>query len=97
MLHSILSPSSAHRWMLCAGSVRECAKYPPDPGNKYSIDGTHTHTLLEKCIRSDLADPKQFLGIKMEDHEGVFVVEEDRVARVSMAMEYIKNRLMELK
>jgi len=83
--------------MRCAGSIREEAKYPPDPGNKYSIDGTHTHTLLEKCIQSDLADPKQFLGIKMEDHEGVFDVDADRVARVSMAMDYVKQRLMDLK
>ncbi|MCU7904193.1 MAG: DUF2800 domain-containing protein, partial [Candidatus Thiodiazotropha sp. (ex Lucinoma aequizonata)] len=35
--HATLSPSSAHRWMNCPGSVFEEAQYT-DHSNEYSID-----------------------------------------------------------
>ena len=40
------------RWSACPGSVREEAKYP-DTSSPAAVDGTHTHTLLDKMIAGE--------------------------------------------
>lgn len=95
MSHSRLSPSSAHRWTLCPGSVREEAKYPDVSGDA-AKDGTHSHTLLEFCIKNSMADPHKYVGQTMEDHEGKFTIDADRASRVKVAIEYINRRVVEL-
>ena len=54
--HATLSPSKRHRWAACPGSVREERAYPEDRSGPAAIDGTHTHTLLDKCIKAGLAE-----------------------------------------
>ena len=92
--HAQLSPSKRHRWALCPGSIREEAKYPDERSSPAAIDGTHSHSLLEHCIKAGLADPTAMVGIKMKDHDGEFVVDADRAARVKIAIEYIRERSM---
>lgn len=89
--HSVLSPSSRHRWGACPGSVREEAKYPEPASGPAAIDGTHSHTLLEKCLKME-QDAAHFIGLQLEDHEGTFVVDEDRAQRVQVALDYIDKR-----
>ena len=95
-IHAQLSPSRAHRWMVCPGSIREEAKYPEQDGGPAAKDGTHSHTLLEHCVKAQLADPTAMVGVKMKDHEGEFVVDADRAARVKSAIEYLKSRVNEI-
>ncbi len=90
--HAQLSPSKRHRWALCPGSVREEAKYPEERSGPAAIDGTHSHTLLEHCIKAGLADPTLMVGVRLMDDEGEFVIDADRAARVKMAIEYVKSR-----
>ena len=92
--HAKLSPSKRSRWALCPGSIREEAKYPDTGSGPAAADGTHSHTLLEHCIKAQLADPTDMVGVKMKDHEGEFVVDADRAARVKVAIEYIRERSM---
>lgn len=92
----MLSPSRAHRFMRCAGSVREESKYPEQPSGPSAIDGTHTHTLLEHCVKADLGDPTSMVGVKMKDDDGEFVVDKDRAARVKSAIDYVSQRHTEL-
>jgi len=88
--HAQLSPSKRNRWALCPGSIREEAKYPEQSGGAAAIDGTHTHTLLEVCLKEN--DGASFyIGAEMEDHEGKFVVDKERAARVQVALEYIRQ------
>lgn len=89
--HSKLSPSSAYRWLACPGSVREEAKYPEPPSSASSIDGTHSHTLLEHCIKGN-GDPLKMVGVKLKDHEGEFVVDRARADRVAQALSYVRQR-----
>jgi len=89
--HARLGPSAAKRWMRCPGSVREAAKYP-DTAGAAAIDGTHSHTLLEHCLKHDLVDPMLLIGHPMADHEGSFEVDGERAARVQHALAYIKRR-----
>ena len=89
--HAKLSPSKRSRWALCSGSIREEAKYPDEGSGPAAIDGTHSHTLLEKCIKSDKS-ARFYLGYALLDHEGAFVVDIDRVVRVQFALDYIRER-----
>jgi len=91
--HAQLSPSKRNRWALCPGSIREEAKYPEQSGGAAAIDGTHTHTLLEVCLNDGDVDASFHVGVEMEDHEGLFVVDKERAARVQVALDYIKKRV----
>lgn len=92
--HSTLSPSSAYRWVACPGSVREQEKYPEQPSGPGAIDGTHSHTLLEHCVKANLADPTSMVGVRMKDHEGEFVIDAERAARVKVAVDYVRANSM---
>lgn len=92
--HSTLSPSKRHRWGVCPGSVREERAYPDERGGTAAIDGTHTHTLLDHCVKAGLASPMPMVGIKMSDHDGEFTVDDGRAARVKVAIDYITEHSM---
>ena len=89
--HSQLSPSKRSRWALCPGSIREEAKYPEQDSGPAAVDGTHSHTLLERCINDD-RDAASYIGQSLFDHEGQFKVDKDRAERVQLALDYIKER-----
>lgn len=89
----MLSPSKRSRWALCPGSIREEAKYPEQDSGPAAADGTHSHTLLEKCIKSGKA-AQFYVGELMTDHEGSFHVDADRAARVQTALDYIDKQSM---
>lgn len=94
--HAPLSPSSRYRWQLCPGSVREAARYPDSSkSSPAAIDGTHSHTLLENCVKNG-HEPKQYLGLNLGDHEGNFIVNQDRIDRVTIATDYINSRVKTL-
>ena len=90
----MLSPSKRSRWALCPGSIREEAKYPDEGSGPAAIDGTHSHTLLEHCIKTGLTDPHDQVGETFTDHDGSFKVDADRAARVKVAIDYIRERSM---
>ena len=86
--HAKLSPSKRSRWALCPGSIREEAKYPDEGSGPAAIDGTHSHTLLEYCIKQ-FVDPLSMVARLMTDHEGSFHVDKDRAERVKVAFDYV--------
>lgn len=94
--HTALSPSKRLRWSLCPGSIREAAKFPEPPSGPAAIDGTHSHTLLEHCIKGNLADPIAMIGIKMSDRDGEFTVDAERAQRVKVAVDYVRQRVQQL-
>lgn len=47
--HSLLSPSTAHRWMTCPGSVALCHDIPPEE-SEYAAEGTAAHALAESLL-----------------------------------------------
>ena len=92
--HAQLSPSKAHRWTVCPGSIREEAKYP-DTSGAAAVDGTHSHTLLEKALTEN-RDPLEYVGQTLTDHEGEFTVDKDRAIRVGIAYSHVQHRAKEL-
>lgn len=93
--HAKLSPSKRHRWAVCPGSIREEARYPESSSGPAAIDGTHSHTLLEHCIKNNLRDPQTLVGQTLTDHDGAFTVDRDRAGRVALAVDYIRSRVNE--
>ncbi len=94
--HASRSPSKRYRFRACPGSIREEERYPEQPSGLAAIDGTHSHTLLEHCIKDGLKDPHTFIGQTLTDHEGDFVVDEARAERVGVAVDYIRERIFVL-
>jgi len=82
-----------HRWAQCPGSVREAAKYPSRAPGPSAIDGTHTHTVLNRCVEAGLADPRKMVGVVLEDHDGQFVVDAERAVRAKVAIDYVIERV----
>jgi len=58
--HAKLSPSAAHRWFSCPGSIRLSADIP-NKRSSFADEGTAAHTLAEKCLRNQV-DAIDFLG-----------------------------------
>lgn len=50
--HAKLSPSSAHRWVYCPGSVKFCAGYP-DESSEAADRGTYAHLLAAAFLKKD--------------------------------------------
>jgi hypothetical protein len=92
--HAKLSPSKRSRWALCPGSIREEAKYPEQDSGPAAVDGTHSHTLLEHCIKTS-EHPLSLTGKSVVDHEGPFVIDAARAERVMVALDYIERRVAE--
>lgn len=96
--HARLSPSNS-RWPHCPGSVREEAQYP-DVSGEAAIDGTGSHLLLELCLINDYTPEfyeGRVIGVNHEDKPEGWLVSQDRMERVWMALNYISRRQKELR
>lgn len=93
--HARLSPSARHRWGACPASIRVYAQYErTGESSPAAVDGTHSHTLLEACLRTTPPiDPSNFLNLTLHDHDGSFVVCRERIERVRVAVDFIKSQL----
>lgn len=86
-LHAKYSASSAHRWMRCAGSIREAERAPPEIESEYAKDGTDAHTLLTFCLENGYRDAVE--GAIMTDG----LHDKDRTDAVQIGLDYAFNLL----
>lgn len=88
--HARLSPSSAHRWMICSGSVfLESGK--PDTSSEFADEGTAAHTLASDCLTTGV-NPDEHLGrvITVKDSGREFTVDRDMAGHVQTYLNAIR-------
>jgi hypothetical protein len=83
--HAKLSPSGAHRWMRCPGSVALEAPFP-DNSNRYSAEGTLAHDLAAHYFQ-DAVDPHTLVGTEATVDGFDFTISKEMAAFV---MDYAK-------
>jgi hypothetical protein len=83
--HAKLSPSGAHRWMRCPGSLTLEQGFP-DTSSRFSAEGTLAHDVASLCLIESL-DPHTLVGHEQTVDGFDFVVAEDMAAHVA---DYIK-------
>lgn len=64
--HALLSPSGAHRWLACPGSVA-LERDLPDSSSEFADEGSAAHFLAANCLRHGKA-PIFYLGRKIAVH-----------------------------
>ena len=74
MAHAKLSPSGAHRWMACPGSVGLEAAFP-DQSSAYAAEGTLAHTLASEHLDGSGLHPSQRIGEVYEVDGFTFTVD----------------------
>lgn len=73
MAHSLLSPSSAHRWMICPGSAALCRDLLPEQ-SEYAAEGTAAHALAESILRgTDYTLPPKYDTKELRDYVQTYV------------------------
>lgn len=90
MAHAKLSPSGAHRWMACPGSVVLEAEYP-DSSSDYAREGSAAHELAAIVLEEDGDRASNYVGKKVEFYDGddpvLWEVTEDMARHVD---DYVK-------
>lgn len=72
--HARLSPSAAHRWLRCPGSVFAESLLGPDDdrGSKYAHEGTAAHAVAAMALESVHHNVEAYVGRKIEVEPGVY-------------------------
>lgn len=83
--HAKVSPSAAHRWLRCPGSVQANANKGYEQ-SAYALEGTTAHALLEVALRLH-TPPEVFVGQTLE--EGHMPITEEMADTVGYALDYV--------
>lgn len=87
--HAKLSPSGAHRWMACPGSVA-LEVWFPDSSSQFAAEGTVAHELASECLISG-ADPALLIGKPATVDGFDFIIDQTMVDHVKDYMKLVRE------
>ncbi len=94
-LHAKLSPSGAHRWMACPGSVTLEADFP-DTSSAYAREGTAAHELAAMVLEDPSSTANHYVGKKIafDDHgeEVVWPITKEMADYVDDYVNFVRER-----
>lgn len=88
MSHAKLSPSGAHRWMACPGSIRLCDGIE-SKDSVYSREGTFAHEIAANCLRDGVA-ASAFLGTS----DGEFTFDAEMAGYVQQYLDAVRITML---
>lgn len=94
-LHAKLSPSGAHRWMACPGSVTLEADIP-DSSNAYAREGTAAHELAAMVLEDPASHAIDYVGKKIafDDHgeDVLWLITKEMAEYVDDYVKFVRER-----
>jgi hypothetical protein len=95
MAHSLFSPSAAHRWINCPGSM----SWPKntddmDSSSVYADDGTASHEWAALTLKANLASAHAFLGKKQTINGVEYECDEERADFIDIYVNKVRELAM---
>lgn len=89
--HARFSPSSAHRFINCAGSTTLCETVPPLPDTVYGMEGSAAHLLAQRCLELDI-DAALKIGSPLEYNTWQETVTTEMAGAVQVYLDEIRRK-----
>lgn len=109
--HAKLGPSSAHRWIMCPGSIR-MSEGIPSTTSTYAAEGTAAHELASIILQTNHESADEFIGqrvhiaddtihhvvqeIGVPNGIDIFLIDEEMADAVNTYVEFVRGLIAEV-
>ena len=99
--HKLTGPSSAERWLGCAGSINLTKKLIKaglinPSSSRPAAEGTAAHLVLSTCLE-DGSDAEEMRDFQLEVEDWIFIVDDEMVDGVQETLNWVRARIARAK